>query len=338
LAVYTFARGFAGEPLLVPIGAVMTCFPVFFAVIENDLRRVLSFSLNNQLGFMLVGVGIGTELAINGAVSHAFAHIIYKALLFMSMGAVLYRVGTVKASELGGLYRSMPWTTVFCIIGAISIAGFPLTSGFVTKNLTLGATETAGYFWIWLMLIFASAGVMEHSGIKIPFFAFFSHDRGHRVKEAPANMLVAMGLCAAACIFIGVFPQALYGIMPYPVAKDPYTVESVVTKTQLLVFAVLAFAVLIRTGLYPKEIPSTNLNTDWFLRRPGWALLQWAATHAAKLNDAVAYFGIAAVRATTDLMQAMNTSVRFGKTWPTGRMAFWTTVMLGAYLLLWYVV
>jgi multicomponent Na+:H+ antiporter subunit D len=338
LAVYTFARGFAGEPLLVPIGAIMTCFPVFFAVIENDLRRVLSFSLNNQLGFMLVGVGIGSELAINGAVSHAFAHIIYKALLFMSMGAVLYRVGTVKASELGGLYRSMPWTTVCCIIGALSIAGFPLTSGFVTKNLTLDAAGNAGYFWIWLMLIFASAGVMEHSGIKIPFFAFFSHDRGHRVKEAPVNMLVAMGLCAVACIFIGVFPQMLYSIMPYPVAKGPYTAESVITKTQLLVFAVLAFAVLIRSGLYPKEIPSTNLNTDWFLRRPGWALLQWTAAHAAKLNDGVARFSIAAVRATTDLMRVINANAHFGKAWPTGRMAFWTTVMLGAYLFLSYFV
>jgi len=339
LAVYTFARGFAGEPLLVPIGAAMTCFPVFFAVIENDLRRVLSFSLNNQLGFMLVGVGIGSELAINGAVSHAFAHIIYKALLFMSMGAVLYRVGTVKASELGGLYKSMPWTTVFCIVGAVSIAGFPLTSGFVTKNLTLGAAESAGYLWTWLLLIFASAGVMEHSGIKIPYFAFFSHDSGHRVEEAPTNMLVAMALCAAGCIFIGVFPQALYSIMPYPVAKDPYTVESVITKTQLLVFSVLAFGVLVRTGLYPKEIPSTNLNTDWFLRKPGAALLKGVVMLAAKLNDAVAGFGTTTARATSDLMQAMNDpNTQFGKPWPTGRMAFWTTVMLGAYLFLSYVV
>ncbi|MGE0766090.1 MAG: Na(+)/H(+) antiporter subunit D [Hyphomicrobiaceae bacterium] len=339
LAVYTFARGFAGESLLVPIGAVMTCFPVFFAVIENDLRRVLSFSLNNQLGFMLVGIGIGSELAINGAVSHAFAHIIYKGLLFMSMGAVLYRVGTVKASELGGLYKSMPWTTVFCIIGAISIAGFPLTSGFVTKNLTLGAAENAGYIWTWLLLIFASAGVMEHSGIKIPFFAFFSHDGGHRVKEAPTNMLVAMGLCAAACILIGVFPQVLYSVMPYPVTKDPYTVESVVTKTQLLVFSVLAFGVLIRMGLYPKEMPSTNLNTDWFLRKPGAALLRGGVRLAAKLNDAVGGFGLVAARATSDLMRAMNgPDARYGKPWPTGRMAFWTTLMLGAYLFLGYIV
>ncbi|MEZ5818309.1 MAG: Na(+)/H(+) antiporter subunit D [Hyphomicrobiaceae bacterium] len=337
LAVYAFARGFAGENLLVPIGAAMTCFPVFFAVIENDLRRVLSFSLNNQLGFMLVGVGLGTELAINGAVSHAFAHIIYKALLFMSMGAVLYRTGTAKASALGGLYKSMPWTTVFCIIGALSIAGFPLTSGFVTKNLTLSAADNLGYLWIWLLLIFASAGVMEHSGIKIPFFAFFSHDGGHRVKEAPANMLVAMGICAAACIFIGVFPQALYAILPYPVEKSPYTVSSVVTKTQLLVFSILAFGVLIRSGLYPKEIPSTNLNTDWFLRKPGMALVRAVARMGSSLNAAIVSTGMALARVAADLVHAINgPDGQLGKPWPTGRMAFWTTVMLGAYLVLSY--
>jgi multicomponent Na+:H+ antiporter subunit D len=179
---------------------------------------------------------------------------------------------------------------------------------------------------------------MEHSGIKIPFFAFFSHDRGHRVKEAPTNMLVAMGLCAVGCIFIGVFPQTLYSILPYPVTTAPYTVEGVITKTQLLVFAVLAFGVLLRAGLYPKEIPSTNLNTDWFLRRPGAALLQWTVGAAARLNDAVACLGVAAARATTDMIEAMNSSAHFGRPWPTGRMALWTTLMLGAYLLLWYAV
>ncbi|HEY0887285.1 MAG TPA: proton-conducting transporter membrane subunit, partial [Ramlibacter sp.] len=106
LAVYALARGFAGQPELVWIGAIMAAFPIFYAVIENDLRRVLSYSLNNQLGFMVVGVGVGTELALNGTAAHAFSHIIYKGLLFMSMGAVLLRTGTVKASELGGLYKS----------------------------------------------------------------------------------------------------------------------------------------------------------------------------------------------------------------------------------------
>ena len=167
LAIYALARGFAGTDLLILIGCLMTAFPVFFAVIENDMRRVLAYSLNNQLGFMVVAIGIGTELAINGAVAHAFAHIIYKGLLFMSMGAVLYRVGTVKASELGGLYKSMPWTMVFCIVGAMSISAFPLFSGFAAKSLIMSALGYKGLVAAYLVLLAASAGVLHLSLIHI---------------------------------------------------------------------------------------------------------------------------------------------------------------------------
>ncbi|MFM1816196.1 MAG: hypothetical protein RLZ98_2891 [Pseudomonadota bacterium] len=333
LAVYTFARAFAGESLLIPIGAVMTCFPVFFAVIENDLRRVLAFSLNNQLGFMLVGIGIGSEIALNGAVSHAVAHIIYKSLLFMSMGAVLYRTGTTKATELGGLHKSMPLTTIFCIIGAISIAGFPLTSGFVTKNLTLAGAEEMGLFLVWLMLVFASAGVMEHSGIKIPYFTFFSHDGGHRVKEAPWNMLLAMAIAAFACIFIGVFPNTLYAFLPYASTKDPYTTASVITKTQLLVFSVLAFAVLIRMGLYPKEMAATNLNTDWFYRKAGYKLLLGLDRVRAAIWTGIRWAAVASARSLVHYLHLYHgPNGALGRTWATGTMAFWTTAMLLAYL------
>ena len=176
--VYALARGYAGTEILVPIGAVMTAFPIFYAVIANDLRRVLAYSLNNQLGFMVVGIGIGTEIALNGTAAHAFCHIVYKALLFMSMGAVLYRVGTAKATDLGGLYKSMPWTATFCIVGAASISAFPLFSGFISKSLIITAAMQGDYFWTWLVLLFASAGVFHHSGIKIPYFAFFAHDFG----------------------------------------------------------------------------------------------------------------------------------------------------------------
>lgn len=267
LAIYMLALCFRGLEPLIWIGAVMTLFPVFFAVIENDLRRVLAFSLNNQLGFMVVGIGVGTDLAINGTVSHAFAHIIYKALLFMTMGAVLLRTGTAKASELGGLWRNMPLTTIFCIIGAVSISSFPLFSGFVTKSLTIGAAAKEGYFWVWMALIFASAGVLEHSGIKIPYFAFFGHDRKFQVKEAPLNMLVAMGIAAGLCVAIGIFPQMLYGLLPYEVTYKVWDAGHVLGELQLLLFAVLAFVILMVRGLYPPEIDSTVLNTDWFIRR-----------------------------------------------------------------------
>ena len=338
LAVYALARGFPGTEILVPIGAAMTAFPIFYAVIENDLRRVLAYSLNNQLGFMVVGIGIGTEMALNGTVAHAFCHILYKALLFMSMGAVLFRVGTIKGSELGGLYKSMPWTAGFCIVGAASISAFPLFSGFVSKALIIAAAMDEGYFWTWLVLLFASAGVFHHSGIKIPYFAFFAHDSGKRCAEAPSNMLAAMAITATLCILIGVFPRPLYELLPYPVDFHAYTVEHVVTQLQLLLFSALAFTVLMRTGLYPPELRSTNLDFDWIYRRVGYSLAlrvggvaqaAWAGTAEASRRAAVAAVG--------NLRRHHGPAGILGRNWPTGSMAFWTTVVLAMFLILSYV-
>jgi multicomponent Na+:H+ antiporter subunit D len=267
LAVYALARGFAGTEILIYIGAAMTLFPIFFAEIENDLRRVLAYSTNNQLGFMVVGIGIGTELSMNGAVSHAVAHILFKSLLFMSVGAVLFRTGTCKASELGGVYRTMPRTAIFCLIGAASISAFPLFSGFVTKSLILDAAAKGHYYIIWAILLFASAGVLSHSGIKIPYFTFFSHDSGLRPKEAPLHMQAAMGITAFLCIFIGCFPSTLYSLLPYPVEYQAYTTSHVVNQLQLLFFALLAFALLMRSGIHPPEIKAINLDSDWIYRR-----------------------------------------------------------------------
>ena len=266
LAIYALARSFAGVEILIYIGALMTFFPIFFAVIENDLRRVLAFSLNNQLGFMVVAIGIGTELAINGAVAHAFAHIIYKGLLFMSMGAVLYRVGTCKASELGGLFKYMPITAVCSIVGAVSISAFPLFSGFVAKSLIMSSLGYEGLTFIYFMLLFASAGVLHHSGIKIPFFAFFAHDSGLKPKEAPKNMIAAMLLSSLLCILIGIFPSQFYQILPYNTYYQPYDFSHVLSQLQLLMFAVFAFICLWHFKIYPPELNSTVLNSDLFYR------------------------------------------------------------------------
>tara|TARA_B100000686_G_C16750064_1_gene951907 strand:- start:25 stop:1722 length:1698 start_codon:yes stop_codon:yes gene_type:complete len=265
-AIYCLARLFPGTEILIYIGATMTLFPIFYAVIEDNLRRVLSYSLINQLGFMICGIGIGTELAINGAVSHAFAHVLYKSLLFMSMGAVLFRTGKISATELGGLYRTMPKTTVLCIIGAASISAFPLFSGFVAKSMVMSAALKEGYEWIWIALLFASAGVLHHAGIKIPFFAFFGHDSGMRPKEAPKSMLIAMAIAAAFCIGIGCFPALLYQYLPYPVTYEPYTFEHVLVQLQLLLFAALCFVVLRVTKLEPPERSGVNLDAEWTYR------------------------------------------------------------------------
>ncbi len=267
LAIFCFAKCFAGTELLIVIGAIMTFYPIFFAVIENDLRRVLTYSLNNQLGFMIVAIGIGTELAINGAVAHAFAHILYKGLLFMGMGAVLFRVGTCKASELGGLFKYMPITAVCTIIGAISISAFPLFSGFVAKSLIMSSLGKEGLVLVYFMLLFASAGVLHHSGIKIPFFAFFAHESGIKTKEAPLNMIIAMVIASALCILIGIFPSTFYQILPYEINYQPYDFSHVVGQLQLLTFAAFAFICLWHFKIYPPELNSTVLNSDWVYRK-----------------------------------------------------------------------
>jgi multicomponent Na+:H+ antiporter subunit D len=247
-AVYALARAFPGTEVLIWIGAIMTGFPIFYAVIENDLRRVLSYSLINQVGFMVCGIGIGTHLSINGAVSHVFNDVLFKALLFMAMGAVMYRTGKINGTALGGLYRTMPLTCIFCVVGAASISAFPLFSGFVSKSMVMEAAAIGDMKIIWFILLFASAGVFHHAGIKIPFFAFFGHDSGMRPKEAPVNMLLAMGTAAFLCIFIGSFPGPLYSLLPYPVEYVPYTASHVVGQTQLLFFSALAFSLLILSG------------------------------------------------------------------------------------------
>ena len=293
VAVYALVRLFPGTEELIAIGAVMALFPIFYAVIENDLRRVLAYSMINQLGFMVVGVGVGTEMAINGAVAHAFNDVIFKGLLFMSMGAVLFRTGRMGGSELGGLYKTMPATTGLCIVGAASISAFPLFSGFVSKSLIVTAVLNEGHEWVWLALLFASAGVFHHAGIKIPFFAFFAHDSGLRPREAPRPMLVAMAVAAFVCVFNGVYPDLLYGLLPHPVDYAPYTWAHVTTQCQLLFFSALAFTLLKLHRLYPPELPGVNVDADWSYR---WLLPRLARRGRSLLDAAGAPIGSASDR------------------------------------------
>jgi multicomponent Na+:H+ antiporter subunit D len=343
VAVYALARGFPGAEvmdikILIYIGAAMTAFPIFYAVIENDLRRVLSYSMINQIGFMVCGIGIGSELAINGAVSHAFNDVLFKGLLFMSMGAVLYRTGKMNGSELGGLYKSMPKTAALCMVGAASISAFPLFSGFVSKSMVMSAAMHEGYVVVWLILLFASAGVFHHAGIKIPFFAFFAHDSGIRCKEAPRNMLIAMSIAAAFCIFNGCFPRAfLYRILPFEVHYLPYTSSHVISQVQILFFSALAFTWLKLTGLYPPELRSVNLDAEWIYRRLLPAAIGGIDRHGRSLQARIAD------RFTSDLL-SLSASLRqhygpqsiFARTWSTGPTVLWVAVLLGAFLVLYY--
>ncbi len=334
LAIYALARGYAGTEILIPIGAVMAVFPIYYGLTENDLRRVLAYALICQLGFMVVGIGIGTELSLNGTTSHALASILYKALLFMTTGAVLHRVGTIQASDLGGLYRSMPWTAGLCIVGAASISALPLFSGFVSKGMTVDAAMYEGHFWTWITLLTGSVGVFHFTAIRVPYLAFFGHDSGKRCEEAPGHMLVAMAITAALCVLIGVVPGALYSILPYPVDYHPYTIEHVVSQLQLLLFSALAFTVLMRTGVYPRELRSTNLDFDWLYRKPGKWLGQQLATAVAVSSDELAHLRqLVARQIALQLHVALGPQGPLARTWSIGFAVLLITVVLALSIL-----
>ena len=335
VAVYALARGFAGEEILVYIGVTMACFPIFYAVIENDLRKVLAYSLINQVGFMVAGVGIGTALAVNGAVAHAFSDVIFKGLLFMAMGAVLHRVGHVRGSNLGGLYKTMPRTTVLCIVGAMSISAFPLFSGFVSKSMVMTAMMKENYEYLWLLMLFASAGVFHHAGIKIPYFAFFAHDSGLRPKEAPLNMLIAMGIAAVLCVFIGSQPQYLYALLPFEAEYWPYDTTHVLAQLQLLFFSAMAFVWLNKQGLYPPELRSTNVDAEWFYRKLVPATARYTLTAMRGLKGSLLAAAVVPVQGIRNTFSQTSIAKYYlAESWPTGSMVFWIAVILAAYLLL----
>jgi multicomponent Na+:H+ antiporter subunit D len=273
-AVYVLARGFPGFEALAIMGAIMTVYGVGYAAIENDARRILAYHIVSQVGYMVCGVGIGTAMAVNGAVSHAYAHIIYKALLFMGAGAVLEMTGISKLNELGGLYRRMPLAMIFTVIGGISISGFPLTSGFVSKSMIIAAAGESHRIGLLLMMTLAAVGTFLSVGIKLPYFIWFGKDSGVEAKDAPWNMNLAMGIAAFLCFFIGIYPEYLYKMLPFPVNYHPYTSYHLAETMQLLGFTGLGFFIMVKK-LKPK--PKINLDLDWFYRKGARVFMRFAS-------------------------------------------------------------
>ena len=282
-AVYALLRGYEGWEPLIWVGCIMSVYGIIYALLENDMRRILAYSIINQVGFMVCAAGIGGPIAISGATAHAFCHIIYKSLLWMSAGAVLYRVGKSKCTDLGGLYKTMPWTLTFGTIGALAISAVPLTSGFTSKTIILHAAEQEHLFWPWLILEAASAGVFLHAGIKFPYFVFFNQDRGLRPKEAPPSMLLAMGALSFLCLYLGIHPQPLYDILPYHVDYNAWTVPHVIAQAQLLMLSALVFFLFLPML---KRTATISLDTDWFYRKGGDAFYRLADKSLNAINAA----------------------------------------------------
>lgn len=331
-AVYVLLRGYPGVELLMWLGAIMTLWGVIFAALANDMRRLLSYHIISQVGYMVCGVGMGTLLALNGSAAHAFTHILYKALLFMGAGAVIAMTGRARMTELGGLYRYMPVTLVLYMVGAFSISAFPLFSGFISKTMIVESAAVSQQAAIWLMLSFAAAGTFLSTGLKLPYFVFFGKECGLKPQEAPRNMLIAMAIAAALCILLGIYPDPLYAVLMSPVDYNAYTVGHVLWELQLLLFAGLAFFVMIGIA---KGKPKINLDTDWVYRR----------MVPSMIGAFISLFDHLKMRALMRLQIRLNRFVAgvyrhhgpqgiLARTWPTGSTVLWVAVLLCAMLVL----
>ncbi len=331
-SVYALIRGFAGSEILIYFGLVMIFYGIIYALLENDIRRILAYSIVNQVGFMLVGIGIGTQLSINGAITHAFAHIIYKALLLMSAGSVIYMTQKRRCTDVGGLYRTMPITTICGIIGALAISSFPLTSGFTTKSMIVSGAAYEHLFSVWILLVAASAGVFLHAGIKFPWFVFFQKDSGLRPKEPPKNMLLAMVLLSFLCILFGVFPNLLYQLLPFDKLYIPYTSDHVIFQLQLLLFAGLAFFVMLP---WLKRTLTITLDFDWFYRVGLIKFLDAVRKVIYSYNILLSeLFNSIKIFVQNKINVSFNTETGVGKNhWMTGNMVFALSIILLIYLL-----
>ena len=333
-AVFALLVGFPGAEILVPIGLYMVFYGIIYALLENDMRRILAYSIVNQVGFMVAAIGIGTPRALNGAAAHAFAHIIYKALLLMSAGSVLMMTGKRKCTDLGGLFQSMPQTAINGIVGALAISAFPFTSGFVTKSLETQAAANEGMVLVWLLLLAASAGVFLHAGIKFPWFVFFQKDSGLRPPDPPANLRYAMWSFSFLCLALGVYPAPLYAILPYPVDYQPYTVDHLVTQFQILLFAGFAFFVMLKQM---RRTLTISLDIDWIYRKFLKANGNEFTVLTSAARDEKEEQALAGVwRLVGELYRHHGPQGMLARSWPTGSMVIWVAALLGLSLLLYY--
>ena len=264
-AVYVLLRIFPGWEILIYLGVLMALYGVVFAVLANDIREILAYHIISQVGYMVAGVGIGTELALNGSSAHAFSHILYKALLFMGAGAVIQTTGKSKLTELGGLARKQPAILWLYMIGAFSISGFPLFNGFISKSMVIAAAGEAHHSVVMLLLLLASVGTFLHTGLKLPYGTWYGEDRGVSPHPPPRNMYLGMAAAAFFCILHGVAPGLLYDMLPHAVHFAPYTFSHLVETSQILIFTFAAFWIY-RVQLAGEA--GITLDVDWFYRRP----------------------------------------------------------------------
>ncbi len=265
-AVYVLAVCFPGWEVLFVCGLIMALYAVSYAVLANDIRLILAYHIISQVGYMVAAIGIGGDFALNSAAAHAYNNILYKTLMFMGAGAVLFMVNETRLTHLGGLFRRMPWVVVLYLVGGAAISGLPLFNGFVSKSMVMDAVygRDLGYY----LLALASVGTFLSVGIKLPYYTWFYRETPRELKvrwNVPANMIVAMAILAVICVTYGVWPSLQYAQLPFPEDFSAYRTDFVVKAIQIPLATFLVFWFFRHKILGEAKIV---LDTDWFYRKP----------------------------------------------------------------------
>ncbi len=295
-AVYVLARTFSGAESVAIMGGVMAIYGVTMALMQSDARKLLSYHIVSQVGYMVAGVGLGTALSVNGGIAHVFNHILYKALLFMTIGAVIYRTGIKDIHYMGGLARKMPVTTIAFVIAALSISGFPGFNGFVSKGMVLEATHENTLLWTLLEL--ASIGTFL-SFLKLGYYGFFKENKNIKAEDAPLAMKLSMGATATLCVVLGVYPALMLGILPYEAEYHPFELERVAETLVLFMVTGIVFIAGIRIF---EPHPGATRDVDriyrragngflWFINNPLASASQWTVTVLQSIADYLIWLG-----------------------------------------------
>ncbi len=337
-SVYVLARGFAGAEVLMWAGAVMALYGVVYATFQNDMRRLLSYHIVSQVGYMVCAVGIGGAHGVNGATAHAFAHIMYKSLLLMGAGALMFATGKERLSDLAGgeLYRRLPISLVLYLIGALSISGVPLFNGFISKAIITHGLDEIGQSTAYLMLTVASVGTFLSVALKLAYYAWFGTPQPNRVaqyqsvQEVPRSMQAGMGILALICVAMGIAPGLFNTFLPYPESLAFYKFDKVLTTLNLFIGTGLGFLWL-APYLQPK--PKGVLDLDWVYRRGLYPVVVWvvplfrsASRRAGRLTFARA---LAKMRDWIEARSAGSFSVSDAIVW----IALFLLIYIGAYLM-----
>ncbi|MEG0728833.1 MAG: Na(+)/H(+) antiporter subunit D [Anaerovoracaceae bacterium] len=282
VAIYAMIRLFAGSgEWVIWLGGFMAVFGAAMAIIENDIRRLLSYHIVSQLGMMVAAIGIGSELGIDGAVAHAVNNVIYKGVLLMGAGTLVFATGKRKITELGDindLYKKMPVTAITFLIGSLAIAGLPFLNGFASKGLITAAIHEGHYVVPGMLLTLAGVGTLLSITLKINYFVFFKNGGEEsldiQIQKVPWNMNLAMIILAILCVLIGIFPGILYDILPFGTDINPFTLEHIMEYVGIFAGGIISFTMFSRIM---KPHDTISLDVDWVFRKPGITFLMSTA-------------------------------------------------------------